>query len=105
MPAEPRPTGTQRTAVTRTALRLHPGARPCCALCPHAQVTEADIIENLEKMCNPDVEAGEWVSKIDLQEEGTELKLVDMGQVRDQARQRLGVVKHAPPVVTRSRPA
>lgn len=45
------------------------------------QVTEADIIDKLETMCNTDKEAGEWITQIDLQEEDDKLKLVDMGQV------------------------
>ncbi|KAJ9526955.1 hypothetical protein QJQ45_025337 [Haematococcus lacustris] len=44
------------------------------------QMTEAAIMDSLEKMCDPDREAGEWITHQDLQEEGKQLKLVDMGQ-------------------------
>ena len=57
-----------------------PTASPHCAC---AQLQEGDIIERLEKMCNPDSEQGEWLNQLDIQEEGDKLKLVDMGQVSD----------------------
>lgn len=47
---------------------------------PGQKVTEGDIIDTLEKMCNPDLSEGDWISHIDLKEEGDVLKLVDMGQ-------------------------
>lgn len=56
-----------------------PEAAPPCRAAP--QLTEDAIIEGLEKMCDPDKEAGEWITKIDLQEEGDKLKLVDMDGV------------------------
>jgi hypothetical protein len=48
----------------------------------HSQLQEADIIDKLEKICDPDRPAGEWITHYDLQEDGDQLKMVDMGQVR-----------------------
>ena len=45
------------------------------------QLQEADIIENLEEMCDPDTEAGDWITAIDLQEKDDKLVLVEMGNV------------------------
>ncbi|KAL6762700.1 hypothetical protein V8C86DRAFT_2513742 [Haematococcus lacustris] len=50
------------------------------AATPAQKMTEAAIMDSLEKMCDPDREAGEWITHQDLQEEGKQLKLVDMGQ-------------------------
>lgn len=47
----------------------------------HVQFSEADMIETMEKMCNPEVDEGEWITKIDLVEDGSKLKLVDVGTV------------------------
>jgi len=46
------------------------------------QLHEDAIIEGLEHMCDPEHEAGEWLIKMDIVEEGDQLKLVDMEQVR-----------------------
>lgn len=46
------------------------------------QLKEADIIDRLEKMCDPDKLAGSWIANFDIQEDGDKLKLVDMGTVR-----------------------
>ena len=46
-----------------------------------AQFQEADIIQYLEDMCDPDSKAGEWITAIDLQEKEDELHLVEMGKV------------------------
>ena len=45
------------------------------------QLHEDAVIEGLEKMCDPDKDAGEWLTKIDIVEEGDQLKLVDMDGV------------------------
>ncbi len=45
------------------------------------QLHEDAIIEGLEKMCDPDKEAGEWLTKIDIVEDGEQLKLVEMDEV------------------------
>lgn len=44
-------------------------------------MTEGDIIESLELMCEPDKEAGLWITYVDLVETGDKLKLVDQGRV------------------------
>jgi hypothetical protein len=36
----------------------------------------------LEEMCDPDKAAGEWITNIDLQENGDKLQLVEMPQVQ-----------------------
>uniref|UniRef100_A0A7S0RYT4 Saposin B-type domain-containing protein n=1 Tax=Chlamydomonas leiostraca TaxID=1034604 RepID=A0A7S0RYT4_9CHLO len=51
------------------------------AVKPGQKFQEADIIDRLEKICDPDKDAGEWINMIDLQEDGDKLKVVDMGQV------------------------
>jgi len=33
-------------------------------------------------MCDPDTEAGDWITMIDLQEKDDKLQLVEMGKVR-----------------------
>lgn len=52
-----------------------------CMFLQRSQFQEADIIDRLEKICDPDKEAGEWITMVDLQEEGDKLKVVDMGHV------------------------
>jgi hypothetical protein len=52
----------------------------CAALC--LQLSESDIIEHLEKICDPSKPEGQWISHYDIVEKGTELKLVDTGKVR-----------------------
>lgn len=50
----------------------------------HLQLSEADIMDKLEKLCDVDSgEQGEWITRMDLQEDGDELKMVDMGEVRE----------------------
>jgi len=44
---------------------------------------EADILDMLEGMCDPDAEGGDWITYIDLQEDGTKLRLVDMPRPRE----------------------
>lgn len=46
------------------------------------QLAEMDIIEAIEKLTDPLRKEGQWISHIDLQEQGTKLALVDMGKVR-----------------------
>lgn len=46
------------------------------------QLSESDIIEHLEKMCDLSKPEGQWISHYDIVEQGTELKLVDTGKVR-----------------------
>jgi hypothetical protein len=45
------------------------------------QLAESDIIEHLEGMCDPSKPDGAWISHYDIVEKGTELKLVDTGNV------------------------
>lgn len=45
------------------------------------QLDEAELIEKLEKMCNPDAADGEWITQLDLVEEGSKLEVKDMGKV------------------------
>lgn len=54
------------------------------------QLAEADILEKLEKMCDPDAEAGEWIAHYDLVESGDVLKVQDMGQVSPEHAQQNG---------------
>jgi hypothetical protein len=48
-----------------------------------SQLTEADIIEKLEQLCNPTRSEGEWIRNFDMVEkrDGT-IELKDMGKVR-----------------------
>eukprot|EP00983_Pelagomonas_calceolata_P100256 1158546-Pelagomonas_calceolata.AAC.3 len=72
-------------------VRPRQGGRPshCARLTLHCcvpvafnlQLHEDAIIEGLEKMCDPDKEAGEWLTKIDIVEDGDQLKLVEMDEV------------------------
>jgi hypothetical protein len=43
----------------------------------HLQVTEMEVIEKMEKVAQYDAEPGEWITKIDLVESGSTLKLVE----------------------------
>ena len=43
-----------------------------------SKLTEADVLEKVEKMCDVETEEGEWLIKHDLQEKGAELKMVYM---------------------------
>ncbi len=45
------------------------------------QMCEADIIELLEEICDPDTDNGDWITEFDLQENGDKLELVDMRSV------------------------
>lgn len=47
---------------------------------PHQKLSESDIIEHLEQMCDPSKPEGQWISHYDIVEKGTELKLVDTGK-------------------------
>eukprot|EP00879_Flechtneria_rotunda_P006594 GHRR01006929.1.p1 GENE.GHRR01006929.1~~GHRR01006929.1.p1 ORF type:complete len:317 (+),score=90.33 GHRR01006929.1:203-1153(+) len=47
---------------------------------PGHKLHESDIIEFLEKMCDPSKPDGKWITNYDIQESGDALKLVDMGQ-------------------------
>lgn len=46
------------------------------------QVSEADVLEQLEKMCDPDTDPGDWITQIDIVEKGSQLELKDTGAVR-----------------------
>lgn len=59
------------------------------------QLEEADIIERLEKMCDPDTDQGDWISQFDLVEQGDTLKLVDMGVVGSNTEGPLSLFKEA----------
>lgn len=43
------------------------------------QVTEVDILGKVERACDPDATAGEWISRYDLVEDGTRLLMRDQG--------------------------
>ncbi|GLI59428.1 hypothetical protein VaNZ11_001311, partial [Volvox africanus] len=45
------------------------------------KVSEADILERLEKMCNPDQNEGDWITTYDIVEQGADLHLKDTGMV------------------------
>lgn len=45
------------------------------------QMKEIDVMDSLEKICDPDSDEGSWIAKTDLQVQGAQLKLVDMDQV------------------------
>eukprot|EP00199_Chlamydomonas_sp_CCMP681_P005464 CAMPEP_0119107866 /NCGR_PEP_ID=MMETSP1180-20130426/12000_1 /TAXON_ID=3052 ORGANISM="Chlamydomonas cf sp, Strain CCMP681" /NCGR_SAMPLE_ID=MMETSP1180 /ASSEMBLY_ACC=CAM_ASM_000741 /LENGTH=243 /DNA_ID=CAMNT_0007093413 /DNA_START=60 /DNA_END=787 /DNA_ORIENTATION=+ len=49
------------------------------ALKPGKKLEEADIIEGLEKMCDPDLDQGDWISQFDLSEDGDTLRMIDVG--------------------------
>lgn len=58
------------------------GQQSCIrALHVFLQLMEEEIMDALEGLCDPDGDTGSWIAKTDLQESGTELKLVDMGEV------------------------
>jgi hypothetical protein len=46
------------------------------------QLEESDIIDHLEKMCDPDSADGAWILKQDMVETGDTIEVVDVGQVR-----------------------
>lgn len=48
---------------------------------PGGKVKEDVILDNLEKMCDPDLDEGDWISMIDIVEDGDKLKLVDTHQI------------------------
>lgn len=54
-------------------------APACC--CVHMQLSEGDIIEELERMCNPTVYEGIWITHYDMVENGDKIDIVDKGQV------------------------
>lgn len=84
-------------ALPRPVVALTPQGRPSIAAdlpclvkhkhhdlrCPaiSAQLSEADILDRLEKMCDPDTDEGEWISRFDIQESKDKLVLKDMGVV------------------------
>ena len=45
------------------------------------QLDEFAVIERIEKLTDPSSETGEWLARLDLQEDGAKLKVVDMGQL------------------------
>ena len=53
------------------------------ALVVVVQMHESDIMEDLEAMCDPDTDGGDWINFLDLQEEGTKLNVVPMGKASD----------------------
>jgi len=48
---------------------------------PGKKLSEGDILEKLEKLCDPDTDEGEWVGRFDLVEDGDRLVLKDMGKL------------------------
>ena len=53
---------------------------------PHWKtLSEDEILTHLESMCNTGKEEGEWITKLDVQQQGNEVKVVEMSQVRPQA--------------------
>lgn len=47
-----------------------------------SQIQEADVLEGLERMCNPEEGSGDWITRYDISEGEDELKLYDVGSVR-----------------------
>lgn len=45
------------------------------------QKQEDELLEELESICDPDTDAGDWITHFDLQEKGSKLELVPMGKV------------------------
>ncbi|GFR41907.1 hypothetical protein Agub_g2698, partial [Astrephomene gubernaculifera] len=45
------------------------------------KVAEADILERVEKMCDPDQDAGDWITRYDIVEQDTTLQLKDTGRL------------------------
>jgi hypothetical protein len=46
-----------------------------------AQLSEVDLLDKLDNVCNTDKTEGEWIARFDLVEEGDKLMVVDQGQV------------------------
>lgn len=46
-----------------------------------SQKQEDELLEELESICDPDTDAGDWITHFDLQEKGSKLELVPMGKV------------------------
>jgi|TARA_B100000073_G_scaffold338103_1_gene334841 hypothetical protein len=44
------------------------------------KLTETDVIEKMEKMCQSNAKEGDWIITKDLQEKGSKLRVVDMGK-------------------------
>lgn len=45
------------------------------------QLQESDVLELVERLSNPAKDDGDWISKIDLVESGSTLKVVEMEDV------------------------
>jgi hypothetical protein len=50
-----------------------------CNVCKQAK--EADILERIEKMCDPDQDAGDWITQLDIVENEDKLLIKDTGLV------------------------
>ncbi len=46
-----------------------------------------DILERIEKMCDPDQDDGEWVRKLDITKKDDQIVLRDVGWVSHQRQQ------------------
>jgi hypothetical protein len=58
-----------------------PAAKPRCLPIGWLQLTETAVIECMEKLTTAWRPEGEWISKLDLVEEGDRLAVKEMGQV------------------------
>ncbi|KAI8476629.1 MAG: hypothetical protein J3K34DRAFT_243017 [Monoraphidium minutum] len=48
---------------------------------PGKHLEEGELMERLEKLCNPRGSEGDWMRRLDMVEEGGAIKLEDMGQI------------------------
>ena len=46
---------------------------------PAKKLTEGDVIEIMEGICDPDTDDGDWLSRLDIEVESGKLQIVDMG--------------------------
>jgi hypothetical protein len=52
-------------------------------MCVCEQLDGADLLEYLERMCDPKHLDGKWVTQYDMVESGDKINLVDTGKVGD----------------------
>ncbi len=69
----------KNTKETETGVVSADGHLPCC--CCRLQLSEADIIEKLENLCNVERDDGDWITHYDIVESGSTLKLEDKNAV------------------------
>lgn len=74
----------QCEACEKTAEAIHRAVGDLRSALPKWKtLTEIEILDMLEKICLSDAESGEWLAKLDLQEDGERLRVVEMPTVGD----------------------